>query len=150
MRLERAGDTLSAQPWPARYLRPRAAARYLGMFKSEFMRSVRPWVAAGRRGAQGVVFDRLELDAWAGAKYRRDGRPASYDERAIAARGAPSNCRDCRRGRRRTARKLMRAKSPTICANSLGFRHDDDRIPRLFDSSLWPARASRTEKRGEA
>jgi hypothetical protein len=149
MRLERAGDTLSAQPWPARYLRARAAARYLGMCKSEFMRSVRPSLAACRRGAQGIVFDRLELDAWAGAKYRRDGRPASFDERAIAAPGAPSNCRDCRRIRKRIARKFTRATSPTICAHSLGFRHEDDRIPRLFDSSLWPARASRTEKRGD-
>jgi len=48
-------------------LRHRDAPGYLGMCREEFNKTVRPFVAEFPIGAQGVGFDRYELDAWADA-----------------------------------------------------------------------------------
>nr|WP_256586091.1 hypothetical protein [Pseudomonas sp. Choline-3u-10] len=54
-------------PLPPRILRANAAPAYLGMCRSEFNRTVRPFIREFPIGVQGVGFDRLELDAWADA-----------------------------------------------------------------------------------
>jgi hypothetical protein len=48
-----------------RLIRLRDAPRYLGMDKNRFNREVRPHVSVIRIGAQGIAFDRIDLDAWA-------------------------------------------------------------------------------------
>ncbi|MCQ4266941.1 hypothetical protein NAV28_06900 [Pseudomonas stutzeri] len=54
-------------PLLPRILRANAAPAYLGMCRSEFNRTVRPFIREFPIGVQGVGFDRLELDAWADA-----------------------------------------------------------------------------------
>ncbi|QBF27436.1 hypothetical protein EXN22_17735 [Pseudomonas tructae] len=53
------------QQIPPRILRWRLAPSYLGMCKAEFNKTVRPFVKEFPIGAQGVGFDRYELDEWA-------------------------------------------------------------------------------------
>ncbi|WP_322361875.1 hypothetical protein [Pseudomonas sp. Teo4] len=48
-----------------RILRYRSAPGYLGMCRAEFNKTVRPFVREFPIGAQGVGFDRYELDEWA-------------------------------------------------------------------------------------
>lgn len=48
-----------------RILRYRSAPGYLGMCRSEFNKSVRPFVREFPIGVRGVGFDRYELDEWA-------------------------------------------------------------------------------------
>jgi len=48
-----------------RILRFRAAPSYLGMCRAELNKTVRPFVREFPIGAQGVGFDRYELDEWA-------------------------------------------------------------------------------------
>lgn len=48
-----------------RILRYRSAPGYLGMCRSEFNKSVRPFVREFPVGVRGVGFDRYELDEWA-------------------------------------------------------------------------------------
>ncbi|MGV8865219.1 MAG: hypothetical protein ACOH2T_29285 [Pseudomonas sp.] len=52
---------------PPRFIRFKHAYGYLGMCRDEFNRSVRPNVREFPIGAQGVAFDRIELDEWADA-----------------------------------------------------------------------------------
>jgi len=57
-----------------RLIRLRDAPAYLGMDRNRFNHDVRPALLEIRIGRQGVAFDRLELDAWGGAKrYRATG-----------------------------------------------------------------------------
>src|SRR5689334_23822029 len=60
-----------------RFLRLRDAPSYLGMDKNRFNRDVRPRIAAIPIGAQGIAFDRLDLDSWADDYKSRNGRPAA-------------------------------------------------------------------------
>lgn len=50
-----------------RVLRYRDAPGYLGMCKQEFDKTVRPFITEFPIGAQGVGFDRYEIDEWADA-----------------------------------------------------------------------------------
>jgi predicted DNA-binding transcriptional regulator AlpA len=50
---------------PPRFIRFKHAYGYLGMCRDEFNKSVRPNVREFPIGAQGVAFDRIELDEWA-------------------------------------------------------------------------------------
>ena len=54
-----------------RFIRFRDAPAYLGMDRNRFNAEVRPFVPESRMGTQGVVFDRLDLDAWADDYMRR-------------------------------------------------------------------------------
>ena len=65
-------DTISP-----RLIRLRSAPAYLGMDKNRFNREVRPCIPVIPIGAQGIAFDRLDLDAWADEHKRRNGRPAA-------------------------------------------------------------------------
>ena len=56
---------------PPRILRASAAPAYLGMCRTEFNKTVRPYVREFRIGVQGIGFDRQELDAWADAHIDR-------------------------------------------------------------------------------
>lgn len=67
------------RPWPAvqpRIIRFRDAPTYLGMDRNRFNVEVRPHLTELPIGAQGVGFDRLELDAWVDEYIARNGRPA--------------------------------------------------------------------------
>ena len=50
-----------------RLIRLRDAAFYLGMDRNRFNREVRPHIPALPIGAQGIAFDRLDLDALGGS-----------------------------------------------------------------------------------
>lgn len=54
-------------PCAPRILRANAAPAYLGMCRTEFNKTVRPYVREFQIGIQGVGFDREELDAWVDA-----------------------------------------------------------------------------------
>ena len=58
-----------------RLIRFRDAPRYLGMDRNRFNAEVRGCVTEIPIGAQGVAFDRLELDAWVDQYKARNGRP---------------------------------------------------------------------------
>ena len=60
-----------------RFIRLRDAPAYLGMDKNRFNREVRPLVPAIPIGAQGIAFDRLDLDSWADEYKSRNGHPAT-------------------------------------------------------------------------
>lgn len=47
-----------------RLIRFKDAPRYLGMDRNRFNREVRPYLTQIPIGAQGIAFDRLDLDAW--------------------------------------------------------------------------------------
>jgi hypothetical protein len=64
-----------------RFIRLRDAPRYLGMDKNRFNREVRPALAHLPIGAQGVAFDRLDLDRWADDYKSRNGHLAAQSER---------------------------------------------------------------------
>lgn len=69
--------TGKARPQPApRIIRFRDAPAYLGMDRNCFNAEVRPFVTEVPIGAQGIGFDRLELDAWVDEYIARYGRPA--------------------------------------------------------------------------
>jgi hypothetical protein len=55
-------------------IRLRHAPRYLGVDKNVFNREIRPEISEIRIG-RAVLFDRLELDAWADYTKSRCGRP---------------------------------------------------------------------------
>ena len=63
----------SVQP---RLIRFRDAPIYLGMDRNRFNAEVRPFLTEVPIGAQGIGFDRLELDAWVEDYISRNGRPA--------------------------------------------------------------------------
>ena len=58
-----------------RFVRMRDAPAYLGMDREVFVAKVRPHLTVIPIGAQGIAFDRLDLDAWADEHKRRNGRP---------------------------------------------------------------------------
>ena len=62
-------------PPPPRILRYRDAPSYLGMDRNRFNAEVRPFLTEVPIGAQGIGFDRLELDAWVDDNIARNGRP---------------------------------------------------------------------------
>lgn len=66
---------------PSRFIRLRDAPAYLGMDKNRFNALVRPCLIAIPIGAQGVAFDRLDLDQWADEYKSRNGRPAVNSQR---------------------------------------------------------------------
>ena len=63
----------SVQP---RLIRFRDAPIYLGMDRNRFNAEVRPYLTEVPIGAQGIGFDRLELDAWVEQYISCNGRPA--------------------------------------------------------------------------
>ena len=65
----------SHAPLP-RIIRFRDAPAYLGMDRNRFNAAVRPYLTELPIGAQGIGFDRLELDAWVDEYIARNGRPA--------------------------------------------------------------------------
>src|SRR5690606_8138739 len=63
------------------YIQPRRirvshAPYYLGMDRKVFNQLVRPTLTEFVIGKQGIVFDRLDLDAWVDDHKIRSGRPA--------------------------------------------------------------------------
>ncbi|WP_254789204.1 hypothetical protein [Azotobacter beijerinckii] len=54
-----------------RFIRAGDAPAYLGMCKTEFANTVRPYVREFPIGKQGIGFDREDLDAWADAYVER-------------------------------------------------------------------------------
>jgi hypothetical protein len=63
-------------PLIPRIIRFRDAPGYLGMDRNRFNAEVRPYLTEVPIGAQGIGFDRLELDAWVDDYIARNGRPA--------------------------------------------------------------------------
>jgi len=59
-----------------RLIRCRDAPYYLGMDRNRFNAEVRPQLTEIPLGAQGIAFDRLDLDAWVDDYKSRNGRPA--------------------------------------------------------------------------
>jgi hypothetical protein len=85
-------------PLIPRLIRLRDAPRYLGMDRNRFNAEVRPFLTEIPIGAQGIAFDRLELDRWADEYIARNGRPGRskggsiWDERgARASSGAAAS-----------------------------------------------------------
>lgn len=64
-----------------RLIRAGQAHTYLGMSRDRFESEVRPHIKAAPLGPQGVVFDRLDLDAWATQYMTRNGRVGSTDQK---------------------------------------------------------------------
>ena len=58
-----------------RFIRFREAPYYLGMDRNRFNAEVRPHLTTIPIGTQGIAFDRLELDEFAGQYRTRNGRP---------------------------------------------------------------------------
>ncbi len=69
-------DIISNLPFQARVIRFKDAPRYLGMSRSVFNKTVRPYVTVFPIGTQGIGFDRLELDRWLEDHMQRNGCPA--------------------------------------------------------------------------
>ena len=63
-----------------RLIRLRDAPRYLGMDRNRFNLEVRPLLREVPIGAQGVAFDRVDLDAWADDYIARNGRAPKKGE----------------------------------------------------------------------
>lgn len=59
-----------------RIVRFRDAPGYVGMDRNRFNAEVRPFLVEVPIGAQGIGFDRLELDRWVDEYIARNGRPA--------------------------------------------------------------------------
>src|SRR5450755_5098099 len=85
-----------------RFIRLRDAPTYLGMDKNRFNREVRPLVAVIPIGAQGIAFDRLDLDSWADDYKSRNGHPAAQPERGIR----PQEAHQGRRAAAEAARSI--------------------------------------------
>jgi predicted DNA-binding transcriptional regulator AlpA len=64
-----------SRPQP-RIIRFRDAPHYLGMDRNRFNAEVRPYLKELPIGAQGIGFDRLELDAWVDDYIACNGCPA--------------------------------------------------------------------------
>jgi hypothetical protein len=74
-----------------RIIRFRDAPFYLGMDRNRFNAEVRPSLTELPIGAQGIGFDRLELDAWFEDYKSRNGRPARRGERTWDANEYPAS-----------------------------------------------------------
>lgn len=94
-----------------RLIRLRDAPLYLGLDKNVFNRDVRPGLAEIRHG-RAVLFDRMELDAWADYTKSRCGRPPERrtkwqnEERQVSANAEESGTR---RNRSKATGDSMRA-----------------------------------------
>ncbi|HHT9843885.1 TPA: hypothetical protein ACT9I4_002003 [Legionella pneumophila] len=66
-----------------RLIRLRDAPTYLGMDRHRFNKDVRPNLTEIPMGAQGVAFDRLDLDAWVDDYIQCSGRPAVTRQRSL-------------------------------------------------------------------
>lgn len=63
-----------------RIIRFRDAPGYVGMDRNRFNSEVRPHLTEVPIGAQGIGFDRLEIDHWVDDYIARNGRPAQKGE----------------------------------------------------------------------
>jgi hypothetical protein len=88
-----------------RVIRLRDAPGYLGMDKNRFNDEVRPYLTEIPIGAQGVGFDRLDLDDWLENYKDRNGRPGK------AMGGKPSWDRKSRQDSSRGGTSGISAKS---------------------------------------
>lgn len=59
-----------------RFIRQQYAPMYLGMDRRTFAKTVKPYLKPIPIGVQGIVFDRLDLNAWADHYKACNGRPA--------------------------------------------------------------------------
>lgn len=66
-----------------RLVRLRDVPAYLGMDRHRFNTEVRPNLMEIPIGAQGVAFDRLDLDAWVDDYKHCSGRPAAANLRSL-------------------------------------------------------------------
>ena len=66
-----------------RLIRLRDAPAYLGMDRHRFNEEVRPSLREIPIGAQGVAFDRLDLDAWVDDYIQCSDRPAASKRRSL-------------------------------------------------------------------
>ena len=64
-----------------RLIRFRDAPGYLGMSRAAFNELVRRFVTEAPLGKQGILFDRLELDAWADEYMNGNGRPGNRSDK---------------------------------------------------------------------
>ena len=87
----------SHAPLP-RIIRFRDAPAYLGMDRNRFNAAVRPYLTELPIGAQGIGFDRLELDAWVDDYIARNGRPARKGELVWDANKYPVSLSEAKRG----------------------------------------------------
>lgn len=87
----------SHAPLP-RIIRFRDAPFYLGMNRNRFNADVRPYLTELPIGAQGIGFDRLELDAWVEDYIARNGRPARKGELIWDANKYPVSSNEAKRG----------------------------------------------------
>ena len=69
------------QTIPPRLIRFRDAPGYLGMNRAAFNELVRPFVTEAPLGKQGILFNTLELDAWADEYMDRNGRPGNRSDK---------------------------------------------------------------------
>lgn len=60
-----------------RLIRLRDANVYLGMDRNRFNKEVRPFITEVPIGAQGIAFDRVDLDEWVDTYKKKHGRYAS-------------------------------------------------------------------------
>jgi hypothetical protein len=67
-----------------RVIRAKDAASYLGMDRNRFNREVKPCVIAIPIGAQGVAYDRFDLDVWWEDYKRRNGQPGALCKKGEA------------------------------------------------------------------
>ena len=74
-----------------RLIRLRDAPAYLGMDRNRFNAEVRPLIRETTMGVQGIVFDRLDLDAWADDYMNRNGR--APDQKGVQEWGK-NECQD--------------------------------------------------------
>lgn len=66
-----------------RLIRLRDAPAYVGMDRHRFNEEVRPSLREVPIGAQGVAFDRLDLDAWVDDYIQCSDRPAASKRRGL-------------------------------------------------------------------
>jgi len=118
-----------------RFVRMRDAPAYLGMDREVFVAKVRPHLTVIPIGAQGIAFDRLDLDAWADEHKRRNGRPPKGGQQWPE----KTKCQDSTSGRTATGRSTsvsevldLRAKAqgrkttpkPSAAAEALGLLYE--------------------------
>ena len=74
-----------------RFVRLRDAPQYFGMDRNRFNRDVRPYLTEIPIGAQGVAFDRLEMDVWDNEYKLKNGKPP---RRVIMSRSELTDTKD--------------------------------------------------------
>ena len=88
----------SGAVWSPRLIRFRDAPAYIGMDRNRFNSEVRPYLTEVPIGAQGIAFDRLELDAWVDDYIARNGRPAQKGKDTWDANKYPASSNEAKRG----------------------------------------------------